>query len=206
VEIADGFLEGGEKIVETRARVPGDVNVEEASAGKLLDLPVAVLIDGGSASASEILAGALADNDVATLVGQRTYGKGSVQSIINVLGGKAQLKLTTQYYFTPRGRRIHRGTLPANDTTWGLLPDVPVRVDAQLRQRLAQEEADRDMDRLKALANKTPFTGEERLHRDDPQVAAAYEHLLRVLAGEAKVGRQPAAPRDLSSIAPVESQ
>jgi carboxyl-terminal processing protease len=204
-QVADAFLAAGQRIVETRARGPEDVHVEEATGGKLLDLPVALLIDGGSASASEILGGALADNGVATLVGQRSYGKGSVQSIIPVLGGKAQLKLTTQYYFTPSGRRIHRGKLPPTDRSWGLVPDIAVRLDAQEFQRLAQAEADRDMERLKALATHVDVTAEERLHKDDPQVAAAYEHLLRVLAGEAKVGRQPAPPSDLSSVAPVDS-
>lgn len=205
VQVADAFLASGQKIVETRARDPKEVHTEEATDGKLLDLPVALLIDGGSASASEILGGALADNGVATLVGQRSYGKGSVQSIIDVLGGKAQLKLTTQYYFTPSGRRIHRGALPPTDMGWGLVPDLPVRLDPRQRQALAQAESDRDMDRLKALATGAAVTTEERLHKDDPQVAAAYEHLLRVLAGEAKVGRQPAPPTDLSSVAPVDS-
>jgi carboxyl-terminal processing protease len=205
-EVADAFLDEGRKIVETRGRGPDEVSTIESTAGKLIDMPVALLMDGGSASASEILGGALADNEVATLVGQRSYGKGSVQSIIKVLGGKAELKLTTQYYFTPSGRRIHRGELTAADMSWGLVPDIAVRLDPQERQRLAQAEGDRDMDRLKALATSSAMTLEERLHKDDPQVAAGYEHLLRVLAGAAKVGRQPAPPPDLSSIAPVDSE
>lgn len=205
-EVADAFLDEGRKIVETRGRGPDEVSTIEATEGKVVGVPVALLMDGGSASASEILGGALADNDVATLVGQRSYGKGSVQSIIKVLGGKAELKLTTQYYFTPSGRRIHRGELPPTDMTWGLVPDITVKLDPQDRQRLAQAESDRDLDRLKALATSSAMTGEERLHKDDPQVAAGYEHLLRVLAGAAKVGRQPAPPPDLSSIAPVDSE
>ncbi|MCO5167787.1 MAG: S41 family peptidase [Planctomycetes bacterium] len=205
-EVADLFLEKGRTIVETRARGPDEVSTIRAAGARRVALPTAVLIDGGSASASEILGGALADNGVATLVGQRSYGKGSVQSLISVLGGRAQLKLTTQHYFTPSGRRIHRGDLPATDSRWGLLPDVAVRLDPQLRQRLAQAEAERDMERLKALARHEDAKGpDERLHRDDPQVAAAHAHLVRVLAGEAKVGRQPAPPPDLSSAAPVDS-
>lgn len=203
-EVADAFLDKGQKIVETRGRAAGEVARVEATSGKLVDVPVAVLIDAGSASASEVLGGALADNGVATLVGQRSYGKGSVQSILNVLGGKAQLKLTTQYYFTPSGRRIHRGDLPPSDMSWGLLPDISVRLDVHERQRLAQEEADRDMERLKALARHETLSTPERLHVDDPQVAAAYEHLLRVLAGEARVGRQPAPPSEVS-VAPIDS-
>ncbi len=205
-EVADLFLDKGRKIVETRGRTSDQVSSVEATSGKLVDVPVALLIDGGSASASEILGGALADNAVATLVGQRSYGKGSVQSIINVLGGKAQLKLTTQHYFTPSGRRIHRGDRPATDTTWGLMPDIQVRLEPQERQRLAQLEGERDMERLKALARHEEVAAPERLHQDDPQVAAAYEHLLRVLAGEATIGRQPRPPAELSSVAPVDTQ
>lgn len=203
--MADVFLDKGRRIVETRARGLDGSSTVEASSGKLVDLPVALLIDGGSASASEILGGALADNGVATLVGQRSYGKGSVQSLIDVLGGKAQLKLTTQHYFTPSGRRIHRGDLPISDTRWGLLPDIAVRLEPQERQRLALEEGDRDMERLKALVRHEALATPERLHVDDPQVAAAYEHLLRVLAGEATIGRQPKPPPELSSVAPVDS-
>lgn len=204
-EVADAFLDEGRKIVETRGRGPDEVSTIESTAGKVVGVPVALLLDGGSASASEILGGALADNDVATLVGQRSYGKGSVQSIIKVLGGKAELKLTTQYYFTPSGRRIHRGELTPADMSWGLVPDLAVKLEPQERQRLAQAEGDRDMDRLKALATGTAMTVEERLHKDDPQVAAGYEHLVKVLAGAAKIGRQPALPPDLSSIAPVDT-
>jgi carboxyl-terminal processing protease len=74
--VADAFLPEGAKIVETRARRPGSGHTIEASGDRVLSLPVAILIDGGTASASEVLAGALADDGVATLVGSRSYGKG----------------------------------------------------------------------------------------------------------------------------------
>jgi carboxyl-terminal processing protease len=84
-----------------------------ARPGDLLDgAPLAVLVNGGSASASEIVAGALRDHRRATLIGQKTYGKGSVQTVMPLSNGQA-IKLTTSRYFTPSGASIHQtGILP----------------------------------------------------------------------------------------------
>jgi carboxyl-terminal processing protease len=175
--VADMFLEKGAVIVKTRGRT-GGYKETRATKGALVTGPVAILLDRGSASASEILAGALWDHERAKLVGTRSYGKGSVQSIIPVLAGRAELKLTTQYYFTPKGRRIHRGEKPMTDLSWGLLPNVEVKVDRSQRAELTRKEAEAEMVRLKALANKKPVEIEERLHLDDPQARAAYRALL----------------------------
>lgn len=120
VNVADGFLNQGE-IVSTRGRKsekdkPGQRF--QASAGDLADgKPVVVLINGGSASASEIVAGALQDHRRAVLLGTRTFGKGSVQTIIP-LSQKAAIKLTTQRYYTPSGHSIQAK---------GIEPDILVR-------------------------------------------------------------------------------
>ncbi len=197
VDVADRFLPEGAVIVQTRGRVPGSSEETRAAAPARVTLPLAVLIDGGSASASEILAGALRDHGRATLVGARSFGKGSVQGLYSVLGGAAQLKLTTQHYLTPKGRRIHRGDRPADDDSWGLLPDLPVPLDPQARAKLAAAEAELDLERLKARAdgqggadgaNGAAAPPEDRLRLDDPQVAAAHAHLLDVLAGRAALG------------------
>ncbi len=198
-DAADRFLAEGKTIVETRGRDPKNRQVVESSGARKVDVPVVILLDGGTASASEVLAGALRDHHIATIIGTRSFGKGSVQSLLSVLGGDAQLKLTTQYYFTPSGRRIHRGDRTPQDTSWGLIPDLEIRLDAQARQRLAQAEADADLERLKAKATvlaggPAPAPVVDRLPLDDPQVAAALRHLRDVLAGEAAIGAPAISP------------
>src|SRR5437660_548634 len=106
VEVAANFLDSG-TVVSTRGRDPSENRVYDAPPnGDLVrGTPMAVLINGASASASEIVAGALQDNRRATLIGTRSFGKGSVQSIIP-LGGHGALRLTTALYYTPSGRSI----------------------------------------------------------------------------------------------------
>ncbi|MCZ8318576.1 MAG: S41 family peptidase [Lysobacteraceae bacterium] len=114
IECADQFLEGG-LIASTRGRSAVANTVYRATPGDLLDgAPMAVLIDVGTASSAEVLAGALRDQRRALLLGSRSFGKGSVQSVIDLGNGDA-LKLTTARYYTPSGRSIQAA---------GILPDV----------------------------------------------------------------------------------
>jgi C-terminal peptidase prc len=92
------------------------------------DLPVVVLVNEGTASASEIVAGCLQDYSKALVVGARSYGKGSVQNVYDIGRGKASLKLTTQYYKLPGGRLIHRRL---GENLWGIQPDVLVEMRPQ---------------------------------------------------------------------------
>ena len=112
VGVADIFLENG-VIVSASGRAPDAQFEMDARPGDMLDgAPIVVLVNAGSASASEIVAGALRDHRRATLVGQKTYGKGSVQTIMPLSNGQA-IKLTTSRYFTPSGASIHHtGILP----------------------------------------------------------------------------------------------
>jgi carboxyl-terminal processing protease len=112
VQVADAFLDRG-VIVTADGRAPDARFTMAATPGDLTDgARLAVLINGGSASASEILAGALQDHHRATVVGRRSYGKGSVQTVIPLADGRA-LKLTTSYYATPSGAMINeRGIVP----------------------------------------------------------------------------------------------
>jgi carboxyl-terminal processing protease len=112
VEVADDLLDHG-RIVSAEGRTEDARFVSEAQPGDLSDgAALVLLVNGGSASAAEILAGALHDNHRATLIGRQTYGKGSVQTIMPLSNGRA-LKLTTSHYFTPNGTSIdHRGIAP----------------------------------------------------------------------------------------------
>lgn len=115
VQVADLFLENG-LIVYTQGRHEERLNYNASPGGLFLDTPMVVLVNGGSASASEIVAGALQDHGRAVLVGQRTFGKGSVQSVLPLTGDSA-LKLTTARYYTPKGRSIQAD---------GIHPDIVV--------------------------------------------------------------------------------
>ena len=121
VRVSDLFLNPGQKIVGMRGRLP-EANRDYADTAKQRwpDLPLLVLVDGRSASASEIVAGALQDHDRAVLVGTPTYGKGSAQSVIP-FGPQGGLKITTARWFTPAGRSIAKRR-PADDDSDDQLP------------------------------------------------------------------------------------
>jgi len=118
IKVSSAFLDGGE-VVSTRGRAATDTQRYNAEKGELAkNVPLIILIDGASASASEIVAGAVQDRGRGLLVGMTSFGKGSVQSIIPLRGGRdGALRLTTQRYYTPAGRSI-QGT--------GIDPDIAV--------------------------------------------------------------------------------
>src|SRR5271157_61866 len=117
VEIAERFIDEG-VIVSTRGRANGQSQVLRASGRARWRMPMYLLVDHDSASASEILAGALQDHHRATVIGERTYGKGSVQSIFSLHSAPAGLKLTTAKFYSPRNR-------PYSEQ--GVTPDIPVK-------------------------------------------------------------------------------
>ncbi|MBI3096903.1 MAG: S41 family peptidase [Planctomycetes bacterium] len=123
VDLADRFLDEG-VIVATRGRARGEAHSYKARKGNTLPgLPLAVLVNGSSASASEIFAGAMQDTRRALVVGTRTFGKGCVQSILPLDDDQCAVKLTTAKYYTPSGRCIHR---EKDAKTWGIDPDLDV--------------------------------------------------------------------------------
>lgn len=143
VQIADLFLKSG-TIVSTRGRAFREEVVTAIERGTMpQDIAVAVLVNGQSASASEVLAGALVENDRAVVVGVRTFGKGSVQQVQDLpTGDGAELKITEQGYYLPSGRSIHRKD---DSATWGVDPSkgfyVPMTDEEQIEMlRIRREE------------------------------------------------------------------
>ena len=167
VEMASNFLDGG-LVVYTKGRHPESTNSFNAEPGELLPgVPVVVLVNGGSASASEIIAGALQDRGRAVIMGTQSFGKGSVQTVLPVSETKA-LKLTTSLYYTPSGRSIQAE---------GIVPDVVVE-RAQLTS-LEQGNRLREADLNRSIENagstvETETEAVATLREDDNQVYEAF--------------------------------
>jgi carboxyl-terminal processing protease len=140
VEVADQMLESG-VIVTADGRTPAARFTMEATPGEVLPgVPVVILVNGSTASAAEILAGALQDHHRAVLLGRRTFGKGSVQTVMPLAQGRA-IKLTTSRYFTPSGRSIQgHGIEPDHD--FENIDGIPLDLDdPRARQLLASQDA-----------------------------------------------------------------
>jgi len=140
VAVSDDFVLQGE-VVSTRARHSEDSQRWNAKGDEITELPIVVLINGGSASASEIVAGALQDHHRAVLLGTRTFGKGSVQTVIP-LPGNGAMRLTTARYYTPSGRSIQG---------LGIAPDIEVQASRTDTPRFGPE---RESDLNHVLSNQ----------------------------------------------------
>ncbi|QDU91176.1 putative CtpA-like serine protease [Pirellulimonas nuda] len=139
IGVADLLLDGG-VIVTTEGR-NSKRREWRAEPGVATALPLAVLVNRYSASAAEVVAAALQDNARATVVGERTFGKASVQNVIELGGGRAALKLTTAMYVRPNGANIHRAAGAGDADVWGVLPDAGdgVKVSEEATKRLAAQ-------------------------------------------------------------------
>lgn len=171
VDVAGLFLADGAAIVSTRGRDGRVLDAYHAAAdGPFRDFDVAVLIDGDTASASEIVAAALQDNHRAKVYGERSYGKGTVQTLMPIGSSGALLKLTTASYWRPSGVNIHRLPDTPEDAAWGVSPDEGAAVPLSDAERQAWVEWRRARDLAIEEAADAPGPLEA-----DPALAAAVQ-------------------------------
>ncbi len=190
INVSDAFLQRGE-IVSTRGREDGDTRRFDATPGDLSDgKPVIVLINGGSASASEIVAGALHDLKRATVVGTRSFGKGSVQTIIP-LGQNGALRLTTALYYTPSGTSI-QGT--------GIEPDIRVDqpIPDELKGRVETQGEAGLSGHIKGQDETDEGSGSSAYVPPEPKDDVQLNYALELLRGEKT---DPAFPPDPTNVA-----
>jgi len=169
IAVSDAFLDHGE-IVSQRGREKSDIERYYAKAGDdAHGLPVVVLTDSGTASASEIVAGALQDHHRALIMGERTFGKGSVQTLLQ-LGPQTALRLTTARYYTPSGRSVQEG---------GIEPDiaVPQLSDADYKSRPVFREADLRRHLINEVKADNKILEEDS--KDDPRFTATPDALKK---------------------------
>ena len=187
VSVSGAFMARGE-VVSTRGRTAAETHRFAARSGDLIKgKPLVVLINGGSASASEIVAGALHDHKRATLIGTRSFGKGSVQTIIPLGAGKGALALTTARYYTPSG-----GSIQAK----GVTPDIEVLQDVPEALKARSETKGEASMRGHLSAEGAEQTGSQSYvppaEKDDKALGAAY-NLLRGVTVNADVPAPKAA-------------
>ncbi len=192
VSVSDTFLDKGE-VVSTRGRDPQNITRYDSEKGDSINgLPLIVMVNGGSASASEIVAGALQDHKRATVLGTKSFGKGSVQTIIPLGQTQGALRLTTALYYTPAGKSIQgKGIIPDIVSEQPLpeeFKDVDTKAaESQLKGHIKGNQEDEEGSGSNAYVPADP--------KDDVQLAAA----LKLMRGEDK---NPAFPPDATKALP----
>ena len=194
IETCDLFLSQG-TIVTIRGR-DGEVHrTFAAKGGSLLDdsIPIVVLINRFSASASEIVAACLQDHGRARVVGQRTWGKGTVQNVIPIESGRAALKLTTASYWRPNDKNIHRMSEATDEDEWGVRPDpgFEVVLTEEQANEVRQRRRQKDTGMQPTTAPEKPRDEDSDEPLGDPQLGKAVEDLQAQLnQSDAKTERQ----------------
>lgn len=171
-QVSSLFLNRGDGVVSTKSRNQSeDQRLTAAGDGPYSDIPLVVLVDEGSASASEIVSGAIRDNHRGTVIGERTFGKFSVQNLIPLSSSNAKLKITTSRYYLPSGVSLHRE--PTSEK-WGVEPEIAIRLARWERYNAYQLRRDADLlgppkpptktgddDKPVDLSKIDPLTGDE---------------------------------------------
>ena len=178
VEVADLFLEEG-KIVSTKGRNTEERVQYAKKSGTFSGFPMAVLVNRYSASASEIVSAALQDHKRAVVVGERTWGKGSVQNVIELESGKSALKLTTASYHRPSGKNIHRFPDSKETDEWGVMPDENYAVQFTIPEMQSYLDFRKQRD---VLSKEGPPKSEYV----DRQLSKAEEYVIEQVTGDKK--------------------
>jgi carboxyl-terminal processing protease len=168
VSIVDQFLPGG-RILSTKGERPKSPEkvIDAKASNDDSEIPLVVLVNQFSASASEIVSGALKDHARAVVVGERTFGKGSVQNVPSVANNTAQFKMTTSHYYLPSGRCIHKED---DSTVWGVDPDM--HMDMTREQMIEARQLRQKLDVLRTTGQPADAEKAARLLQIDPQLSA----------------------------------
>jgi carboxyl-terminal processing protease len=177
IEVCDMFITEG-RIVSTSGRNVEEKRWDARRRGTFSGFPMAVLINRSSASASEIVAACLQDHDRAIVIGERSWGKGSVQNVVELEGGHSAIKLTTAKYYRPSGKDIHRDEGEDEDGDWGVTPNEGYALRLSTRQLYSLLEFLHQRLRMRS-EEESPESGEPYT---DAQFGKAAEYLISKLA------------------------
>jgi carboxyl-terminal processing protease len=193
IEVSDLFISEG-RIVSTKGRSSPERSWDAHKTGTFEGFPMVVLVNRFSASASEIVSACLQDHNRAAVMGERTWGKGSVQSVIELEDGKSALKLTTAAYFRPSGKNIHRFPDAKDQDEWGVLPDkgFDLKLSDKEMLELIHNRRDRDILRNgnadKAAADKILPAAKKEKPFVDRQLQMAIKYLTAELEKQKEDG------------------
>ncbi len=176
VKIVNLFVPEGTIVVTKGRNRPEDIKKATKEGALPSTFPMIVLVNEHSASASEIVAGSLMDNKRAVVVGQRSYGKGSVQELIPLDGNNGELKMTVAYYYLPSGRLVHKKK-DAKD--WGVEPQIVVPMDEEQEKRMLKDRYEQDLfHRAGTQPSTKPVASTQPI---DPQLTRAVDAMLATL-------------------------
>jgi carboxyl-terminal processing protease len=184
IEVSDFFLAEGQ-IVSTKGRSIPERSWEAHKTGTFEGFPIVILVNRFSASASEIVAACLQDHKRAVVMGERTWGKGSVQSVIELEDGKSALKLTTASYIRPSGKNIHRFPDSKEEDEWGVMPDqgFELKLSDKEMVQLLQDRRQRDILQNNHNA-KTAHENQDKQKPEKPFVDRQLQMALKYLTTE----------------------
>ncbi len=205
IEISDLFVEKG-RIVSTAGRNVKERVWDAKEEGTFSGFPMVVLVNHYSASASEIVSACLQDQERAVVIGERTWGKGSVQNIIELEGGKSALKLTTAGYKRPSGKNIHKQVGAKDEEEWGVKPNdgMEIVLSDEEQTKIVSDRRDRDIIRAKPAESEAKPEAPETKPVADRQLDKAISWLKEKMPASAPVA-PPVAPEKVEAVSEVKA-